>query len=63
MPRRLQNPFSSSSMSERERRPSSSKGNRLSQLFANQKSKDQSLAQQTLLGAQQQGQGQGKSVV
>lgn len=48
-------------MSERERRPSSSKGNRLSQLFANQKPKDQTLAQQTLLGAQQQGQAQGQA--
>lgn len=55
MPRRLPNPFSSSIMSERERRPSSSKGNRLSQFFANPKNKDQTLAQQTLLGAQQQG--------
>ena len=54
MPRRLPNPFSSSSMSERERRPSSSKGNRLSQFFANPKNKDTTLAQQTLLGAQQQ---------
>lgn len=57
MPRKLQNLFSStSSMSERERRPSSSKGNRLSQFFANQKAKDQNqtLAQQTLLGTRQQ---------
>ncbi|KAL2105882.1 hypothetical protein VUR80DRAFT_7611 [Thermomyces stellatus] len=43
-------------MSEKERRPSSSKGNRLSQFFANPKNKDQTLAQQTLAGVQQQGQ-------
>ncbi|SPO03057.1 probable LCB2 - serine C-palmitoyltransferase subunit [Cephalotrichum gorgonifer] len=46
-------------MSERsgERRPSSSKANRLSQFFANPKTnKDQTLAQQTLLGPRQQSQ-------
>lgn len=58
MPRKLQNLFSNSNMSSStrtsERRPSSSRGNRLSNLFANSKSKDQNLPQQTLLAMQQQ---------
>ncbi|CCE27517.1 hypothetical protein E4U22_007126 [Claviceps purpurea] len=60
MPRKLTNPFSSSSamsMSEKtgERRPSSSKANRLSQIFSSSaKPKDPTSAQQVLLAMQQQ---------
>ncbi|KAK0711321.1 pyridoxal phosphate-dependent transferase [Lasiosphaeris hirsuta] len=57
MPRKLSNPFSTSSMphTERsgERRPSQSKGNRLTQFFS-QKPKESLSAQQTLLAMQQQ---------
>ncbi|KAK3357293.1 pyridoxal phosphate-dependent transferase [Lasiosphaeria hispida] len=60
MPRKLSNPFSTSSMphTERsgERRPSQSKGNRLAQFFS-QKPKESLSAQQTLLAAMQQQQG------
>jgi len=60
MPRKLSNPFSSSSMphTERvgERRPSQSKGNRLTQFFSSAKSKEMS-AQQALQAMQNQQQG------
>ncbi|KAJ2899038.1 Serine palmitoyltransferase 2 [Zalerion maritima] len=56
MPRKLSNPFSASS-SERsgeQRRPSTSKSNRLSQFFSpSQKNKEQVSAQQSLLAMQQ----------
>lgn len=64
MPRKLANPFSTSSAmssSEKtgERRPSTSKGNRISQFFSSSpKSKDQTAAQQSLLAMQQQQQQQ-----
>ena len=60
MPRRITNPFSTlpaMSQSEKtgQRRPSSSKSNRLSQLFSSSpKSKEHSSAQQALLAMQQQ---------
>ncbi|KAK0621338.1 pyridoxal phosphate-dependent transferase [Bombardia bombarda] len=57
MPRKLTNPFSTSSMpnSERtaERRPSQSKGSRITQFFSTPKSKEQLSAQQTLQAMQQ----------
>ncbi|KJK84060.1 hypothetical protein H634G_00423 [Metarhizium anisopliae BRIP 53293] len=64
MPRKLANPFSTSSAmpsSEKtgERRPSTSKGNRISQFFSSSpKSKDHTAAQQALLAMQQQQQQQ-----
>lgn len=63
MPRKLANPFSTSAMpsSEKtgERRPSTSKGNRISQFFSSSpKSKDHTAAQQALLAMQQQQQQQ-----
>ncbi|KAK3322184.1 pyridoxal phosphate-dependent transferase [Apodospora peruviana] len=58
MPRKLTNPFSTSTMpqSERtgERRPSQSKGNRLSHFFSAPKQKDHPSAQQVLQAAMQQ---------
>ncbi|PHH83422.1 hypothetical protein CDD82_1076 [Ophiocordyceps australis] len=60
MPRKLANPFSTPSAMPQldragERRPSTSKGNRLAQFFSSApKSKDQSAAQQALLAMQQQ---------
>ncbi|ODA77072.1 hypothetical protein RJ55_07590 [Drechmeria coniospora] len=63
MPRRLANPFSASSampQSERtaERRPSTSKGNRLAHFFSSPKSKEHMTAQQALLAMAQQQQQQ-----
>lgn len=64
MPRRLANPFSTSSampQSEKtgERRPSTSKGNRLTHFFSSSpKSKEHTAAQQALLAMQQQQQQQ-----
>ncbi|KAK1751891.1 serine palmitoyltransferase 2 [Echria macrotheca] len=50
MPRKLSNPFSSSTMplSASERRPSQSRGNRLTQFFSSPKSKEPLTAQQAL---------------
>src|SRR5688572_306356 len=61
MPRRLANPFSTSTSSSampqsdrtRERRPSSSKGNRISQFFSSSPKSRESGAQQSLLAMQQ----------
>lgn len=60
MPRRLANPFSSSSSMSQpvkpgERRPSTSKGNRITNFFSSSpKSKDQTAAQQALAASMQQ---------
>lgn len=51
----------SSSERTRERRPSSSKGNRLSNFFANPKNKEHTLPQQTLLATQNQHQHRGSA--